>query len=90
MHILCIEERTINMAKREFNRKEYEKVRRMDHNTMKEYIEEKYQRGYKDGQEQAAKGIEEALNKIRALSGIGPKKMEQIMQCMEMVGGDSK
>ena len=34
------------MAKKELTRKEYEKIKRMDHHAMKCYIETVYQSGY--------------------------------------------
>ena len=37
------------MAKKELTRKEYEKIKRMDHHAMKCYIENVYQSGYDAG-----------------------------------------
>lgn len=37
------------MEKKELNRKEYEKIKRMDHHAMKCYIESVYQSGYNAG-----------------------------------------
>lgn len=54
----------------------------MDHNTLAQYIQGKYQSGYADG---AQKMSEQMIDAIRGIPGIGPKKMEQILSCVAVV-----
>lgn len=59
------------------NRKQYEKIRKMDHNQMNVYIQEVYNNGFCDGQKEQVKeklipdltGLEERLQDIRGVGG---------------------
>ena len=68
------------MAKKELEltRKEYEKIKRMDHHSMKCYLENIYQTGYADGTGEAPseEQLRDGVGKIR---GIGEKKMQAIV-----------
>lgn len=67
------------MRKIEVNRKLYEKVRKMDHNTLSQYIDGVYQQGYTDGATNA-KGLtnEELKSVLMSIKGIGEVKAESI------------
>lgn len=67
------------MAKKELEltRKEYEKIKRMDHHTMKCYLDNIYQTGYADGGKAPSEDqLRDGVGKIR---GIGEKKLQAIV-----------
>lgn len=68
------------MRKVEVNRKLYEKIRKMDHNTLSQYIGGIYQQGYTDG----AKGLtnEELKRVLMSIKGIGEVKAESIVSAI--------
>ena len=76
--------------KQELNRKEYLKLKKMDHADMADYINAVYQRGFDEAQKEFVKteqsiedikaAVEEVLNNI---PGIGAKRKELIMQGLE-------
>lgn len=76
--------------KQELNRKEYLKLKKMDHADMADYINAVYQKGYEEAQKEISKSqksfedykaaVEEVLENI---SGIGAKRKELIMQGVE-------
>ena len=76
--------------KQELNRKEYLKLKKMDHTDMADYINAVYQKGYEEAQKEISKSqksfedykaaVEEVLNNIQ---GIGAKRKELIMQGLE-------
>ena len=71
----------------EINRKEYEKIRRMDPNQMKEYLGEVYQEGSKKADSFDMELCMAAVSKIK---GIGPEKLKQIRLAMMAAGAKEK
>lgn len=88
------------MAKRkkavEINRKEYDRIRKMDHNSMQEHIAGYYDRGYEAGYEagrqQAAASfnLSIALEEIRKIKGIGEAKLRAINIALIAAGAEDK
>ena len=78
------------MAKKELTRKEYEKIKRMDHHAMKCYIESVYQSGYDAGarEEQADQihnkmpAIDRIRDEIGKIKGIGEKTQQAVMDAI--------
>ena len=74
------------MAKKKFelNRKEYLKIRKMDHNQMMSWAKKMYDSGFEDGQESVT-GLDISLIKKALLSikGIGEKKAADILVAIE-------
>lgn len=78
------------MAKKNFelNRKEYLKIKKMDHNQMHLWAEKMYRNGFEDGEKSADKGtltfedIQEALSSIK---GLGEKRISAICEALENV-----
>lgn len=68
------------MAKNELEltRKEYEKIKRMDHHTMKCYLDNIYQTGYADGSGKAP-SVEQIRDGVGKIKGIGEKKLQAIV-----------
>ena len=66
------------------NRKEYQGIRKMDHNQMNLYIQSIYKSGYTDGVK-SVPGIDIAEIKKALLSvkGLGEKKVEVILAALE-------
>ena len=88
------------MAKRkkavEINRKEYDRIRKMDRNSMDLHISGYYERGYaagyEDGRQQAASfnlsiALEEEIRKIK---GIGEAKLRAINIALIAAGAEDK
>ena len=72
------------MAKlKPISRKEYEKIKRMDHGTMTKYINQMYMNGYDNGKKEAD-GLNETEIKEAVLNvkGIGEKKANDIMNAI--------
>ena len=75
------------MAIKELNRKEYLKLKKMDHADMSDYINAVYQKGYEEAHKEFVK-TEQSIEKIKAaveevlnnIPGIGVKRKELIMQ----------
>ena len=69
--------------KREFTRKEYEKVKKMDRREMQDYIEGKYKEGYEEGSKGTAepKEIKILLDGLEAgeWKGIGKSLVGKII-----------
>lgn len=84
------------MAKRkkavEINRKEYDRIRKMDRNSMDLYISGYYERGYaagyEAGRQQAAASfnLPKALEEIRKIKGIGEVKVKAIHVALVTAG----
>ena len=66
------------MAKKELTRKEYEKVKRMDHHSMKCYLNSIYQTGYADGNGKAP-SVDQLRDGVGKIKGIGEKKLQAIV-----------
>lgn len=75
----------MSMNKKEFvlNRKQYQKVRKMDHGQMSAFCEELYKDGYEAGKHEGA-GLsdEEIKQEILRVKGIGEKKADDILQAL--------
>ncbi len=67
----------------EVNRKLFEKVRKMDHNTLRIFVNEIYSKGVKAGKE-AAEGLkpEEVRQALLSMKGIGEKKADAIIEVL--------
>lgn len=66
------------------NRKEYQNIRKMDHNQMNAYLQEIYKNGYTDGVK-SVPGIDfENVEKVLlTVKGIGEKKAKDIVAALE-------
>lgn len=66
------------------NRKEYQNIRKMDHNQMNLYLQEIYKNGYTDGVK-SVPGIDIAgIKKILlSVKGLGEKRVEAILLALE-------
>lgn len=65
------------------NRKEYERIRKMDHSQVSEFVAGVYQEGYNDGKKEGKNFTEpEIRNAILSVKGIGEKKVNDIMQAI--------
>lgn len=65
------------------NRKQYERIRKMDHCQMTLYVESIYKSGYEDGKKDAEGLTEsEVRDVILGVKGIGPKKAEDIVKAL--------
>lgn len=80
----------------EINRKEYDRIRKMDHNSMQEHIAGYYDRGYaagiEAGRQQAAASfnLSIALEEIRKIKGIGEAKLRAINIALIAAGAEDK
>lgn len=65
------------------NRKEYDRIRKMDHSQMSRFVSGVYQKGYAAGKK-AAEGLTEPeiKNAILSVKGVGEKKADDIMQAI--------
>lgn len=65
------------------NRKEYDRIRKMDHGQMSGFVEGVYQKGYAAGKKDA-EGLSETeiRNAIMGVKGVGEKKADDIMQAI--------
>lgn len=66
------------------NRNKYNEIRKMDHNTMEEYINEIYETGAKAAV--PSFNAELCMESIAQIKGIGPAKLEQIKLAMMAAG----
>ena len=66
------------------NRKEYQNIRKMDHNQMNLYLQEIYKNGYTDGVK-SVPGIDIAEIKkvLLGIKGLGEKRVEAILLALE-------
>lgn len=83
------------MAKKsvEINRKKYNQIRKMDHNTMEQCIAGYYDQGYAAGYEEGRKALPafdatKAMEAIMEIKGIGKAKMEAIQKAMLEARGE--
>lgn len=77
------------MKKYELNRKQYDRIRKMDHNDMKEYLNAIYENGYRSGEravsEKAAEvpdlaGLEEEMQNIRGIGGAKARAVCEVVK----------
>ena len=76
------------MAKKSFelNRKEYLKIKKMDHNQMTLWVESIYKSGFEDGEksaEQAALTSEELYKALLGVKGLGEKRINARYEALE-------
>ena len=65
----------------EITRATYKSVKKMDRQQFEEFCKNLYGYGFQDGKESVpGKDIEQILEAIAEVSGIGPKKMEDIRE----------
>ena len=69
------------MAKKELTRKEYEKIKRMDHHTMKCYLDNIYRTGYVDGTGKAP-SEDQLRDEVGKIKGIGEKKVQAVVDAV--------
>lgn len=79
------------MAKKErkweLNRKQYQLIRKMDHQEMEEYLNAVYENGIKAGQQQTpSSNTALALARIGEIKGIGDIKLNQIHMALLNAG----
>ena len=80
----------------EVNRKEFDRIRKMDHSTMESHIAGYYERGYtagyETGRQQAAPSfnLPTALEEIRKIKGIGEVKLRAIHIALVAAGAEDK
>lgn len=75
------------MKRGELNRKQYDRIRKMDHQQMKEYFQGVYQAGFDAGAHDARKrepipdldGLEEELQKIRGIGGAKSRTIQEMV-----------
>lgn len=71
----------------ELNRKQYQLIRKMDHQEMEEYLNAVYENGIKAGQQQAPSfNTALALARIGEIKGIGDIKLNQIHMALLNAG----
>lgn len=74
------------------NRKQYDRIRKMDHCQMTMWAEAVYKSGYKDGKEAAEAGsltIEQVRECLLNLKGFGEKRVSAICEKLEAKMGRS-
>lgn len=65
------------------NRKEYDRIRRMDHRQMSEFVAEIYRKGYMAGKKEGEDFTErEIRNALLSVKGIGEKKVADIIRAI--------
>ena len=79
------------MAKKKFelNRKEYLKIKKMDHNQMNLWAEKIYRNGFEDGEKAADKGaltFEDVHEALTGIKGLGEKRISAICEVLEKKG----
>ena len=78
------------MAKKfELNRKEYLKIKKMDHNQMNLWAEKIYRNGFEDGEKAADKGaltFEDVHEALTGIKGLGEKRISAICEVLEKKG----
>ena len=74
------------MGKLNFNRKVYDRVRKMDSRQMRDYVTEIWMQGYQSGQSDTIKeppnlsGLEEELIKIRGIGGAKARMVTEVVK----------
>lgn len=73
------------MRKNELNRKMYQRIRKMDHSQMSEFMENLYKEGYAAGAK-ATEGLTETeiRDALAGIKGIGEKKIDDIIGAMNL------
>lgn len=78
------------MAKKEklfvLNRKDYNRIRRMDHCQMTLWAESIYKSGFKDGADAANKGaltVEQVKTALLSIKGFGEKRVSVVCESLE-------
>lgn len=80
------------MAKKEkryeLNRKQYQQIRKMDHNQMEQYMSSVYEKGVSAGRQQASGSFDVAvaIEAIGNIKGIGEVKLKQIRMALMAAG----
>nr|DAO56919.1 MAG TPA: cAMP-activated global transcriptional regulator [Caudoviricetes sp.] len=66
------------------NRKEYQNIRKMDHNQMNLYLQEIYKSGYAEGVK-SVPGIDitEIQKVLLSIKGLGEKRVADILEALE-------
>ena len=66
------------------NRKEYERIKRYDHNKMNNYVKSIYKSGFEDGKA-AVPGIDikNIADIVRGVKGVGEKRAADIVKALE-------
>lgn len=67
-------------------RKEYEKVKKMGHNGMRQHLEKVYQEGYAAGTKENHFDIDAVMCRIGLIAGIGQSRKEKIYQILRSCG----
>lgn len=73
----------------ELNRKEYLKIKKMDHNQMNLWAEKIYRNGFEDGEKAADKGaltFEDVHEALTGIKGLGEKRISAICEVLEKKG----
>lgn len=77
------------MAKKkiyDMTRKEYEKVKKLDHDGMRQHLERVYQEGYTARAKENQFDTDTAMCKIGQIAGIGQSRKEKIYQILRSCG----
>nr|DAL07505.1 MAG TPA: 5'-3' exonuclease [Caudoviricetes sp.] len=66
------------------NRKEYERIKRFDHNQMNNYVKSIYMSGFEDGKA-AVPGIDiqYIVDIVKSVKGVGEKRAAEIVKALE-------
>lgn len=66
------------------NRKEYERIKRYDHNQMNNYVKSIYKSGFEDGKA-AVPGVDmqKVSDILKSIKGIGEKRAVDIVKALE-------
>lgn len=66
------------------NRKEYERIKRYDHNQMNNYVKSIYKSGFEDGKA-AVPGVDmqQVSDILKSIKGIGEKRAVDIVKALE-------
>lgn len=71
------------MGNMKFPRKVYDKIKKMDHNTMHQYIKEIYTRGYTEGRASVCTMSDDELKEvIMSVKGVGEAKITSIVSAI--------
>ena len=66
------------------NRKQYQSIRKMDHNQMNLYIQSIYKRGYTDGVKSVpGNDIADIEKVLLGIKGLGTKRVADILEALE-------
>lgn len=79
------------MKQYELNRKEYQKIRKMDHEQMRSYCGSIFIRGYEAGvRASVLLSEDDMLRAILGVKGIGEKKAEDLVQALKTAQEERK